>query len=465
MNTTSDDISTGASARLAAHVAGMTFDKLPADTVHAFRRTLLDFLTCAISGAAMPVSQALLAYFEENDATRVSSVIGSGAKLSAPNAALVTGANAHGLDFDDGHTQGSAHPAGVIFPAVMAVAEQRGSSAREIVTAVVGGYDVMCRIAAAMHPESARRGYHNTALAGVFGATAAVSNLLKLDGAQTLHALGLAGSFSAGIREYLDEGAEIKRIHPGKAARDGVICAEFARRGITGPTKVLEGRYGFFATHAAPHVKWPRLLEGLGQRYEINSVYHKPYPCCRHYHAVIDGIKALQHEHGFTAADVEHADLGMYAVGFNGHDYKHCDTLLDAQMSAPVAAALAIVLGDVTATMFVPATLDRADVRALIERIDARIDDECERVYPGIRSGAARIVLRNGAVLEKRILEPKGEVKNPMTDADLEAKFRANCEPLIGEARCNRLVADVWRFDELAEIAQFFAWDSVQAAS
>ena len=302
MNKMTDDISIGASSRLAAHTAGLTFDKLPKDTVHAFKRTFLDFLTCAISGAAMPVSQALLAYFQENDATRVSSVIGNGAKLSAPNAALVTGANTHGLDFDDGHTQGSAHPAGVIFPSVLAVGvEQRGSSAQEIATAVACGYDVMCRIAATMHPESARRGYHNTALAGVFGATAAVSNLLKLNAPQTLSALGIAGSFSAGIREYLDEGAEIKRIHPGKAARDGITCAEFAKRGITGPSKVLEGRYGFFATHAgAPNVKWPRLFEGLGESYEINSVYHKPYPCCRHYHAVIDGIKELKQEHGFA---------------------------------------------------------------------------------------------------------------------------------------------------------------------
>ncbi|MEO7727538.1 MAG: MmgE/PrpD family protein [Burkholderiales bacterium] len=458
MDTATDNLSVDASRKLAAHAAGITFDKLPPDAVHAFKRTLLDFMTCAISGAAMPVSKALLSYFEENDATRISSVIGHGAKLSPPNAALVTGTNVHGLDFDDGHTQGSAHPSGVIFPAVMAVAQQRGSSAPEIIAAVVCGYDVMCRIAAAMHPESARRGYHNTALAGVFGASAAVCNLLKLDTVHTLNALGLAGSFSAGIREYLDEGAEIKRIHPGKAARDGVICAEFAKRGITGPTKVLEGRYGFFATHAAPHVKWARLFDGMGQRYEISSIYHKPYPCCRHYHAVIDAIKELQREHGFAADDVKRADLGMYAVGFNGHDYKHCDTLLDAQMSAPVAAALAIVLGDVTATMFVPATLDRPDVRAMVERADARIDDECERIYPGVRSGMARLELRDGKVLEKRVLEPKGEVKNPMTDADLEGKFRANCEPIIGGARGERVLADVWNFNQLTDVTAFFKW-------
>lgn len=458
MNKTADDISIGASSRMAAHAAGLTFGKHPEGAVHAFKRTFLDFLTCAVSGAAMPVSQALLAYFTESDATRISTVIGNGAKLSPPNAALVTGANTHGLDFDDGHTQGSAHPAGAIFPAVLAVAEQRGSSAQEIVTAVVCGYDVMCRIAATMHPESARRGYHNTALAGVFGATAAVSNLLRLDAAQTLNALGLAGSFSAGIREYLDEGAEIKRIHPGKAARDGITCAEFAKRGITGPSKVLEGRYGFFATHAAPNIKWPRLFEGLGQRFEIESIYHKPYPCCRHYHAVIDGIKELKQQHAFKADDVAHAEAGMYAVGFNGHDYKHCDSLLDAQMSAPVAAALAILLGDVTATMFVPETLDRPDLRALIERVDAKIDDECERIYPGVRSGSVRIELRDGKVLEKRVLEPKGEVKNPMTDADLEAKFRANCEPLLGKLRCDRLLAAVWGFDTLGDVSGFFEW-------
>ena len=108
--------------------------------------------------------------------------------------------------------------------------------------------------------------------------------------------------------------------------------------------------------------------------------------------------------------------------------------------------------------MFVPATLDRADVRAMVDRVDTHIDDECERIYPGIRSGAAQIRLRNGTVLAKRIVEPKGETRNPMTDSDLEAKFRSNCEPLIGKQRCDRLLAGVWGFDALTDVAQFYAW-------
>ena len=118
-----DELSRRASRRLADHVAGMRYESLPPEAIHAFKRALLDFLTCAVAGSAMPVSRALLSYYEENDATRSATVIGSGVKLSAPNAALVNGANTHGLDFDDGHTHGSAHPSGAIFPAVLATAE------------------------------------------------------------------------------------------------------------------------------------------------------------------------------------------------------------------------------------------------------------------------------------------------------------------------------------------------------
>src|SRR3977135_31442 len=133
MDTNMNDLAQGASARVAAHAAGLRFEVLPPSVVHACKRALLDHVTCALAGSVMPVSRALLSYFEETDAARTSSVVGTNAKLSAANAALVNGANTHGLDFDDGHTNGSAHPSGVIFPAVLAAAEQYGAGAREVV--------------------------------------------------------------------------------------------------------------------------------------------------------------------------------------------------------------------------------------------------------------------------------------------------------------------------------------------
>lgn len=448
----------GASRTLARHVAGDTYRQVPAEVAHAFKRTLLDFLACAVSGAAMPVSKALLSYYVESDTTRIAAVIGAGSRLSAANAALVTGANTHGLDFDDGFTAGSSHPGGVIFPAVLSLAQQHGSSPADIMHAVIAGYDVMLRVAAAMHPATARRGFHNTPLSGVFGAAAACASLLGLDEARTLHAIGMAGSFSAGIREYLDEGAEIKRIHPGKAARDGLLCAEYARHGITGPSRILEGAHGFFRTHVDAPVKWEALLGGLGERYEIASAYFKPYPCCRHYQSIIDGIKDLRAENPFTPADVERIDLGLYGVGAQGHDHQEVQSLLEAQMSAPCAAALAVVMGDVAAPMFLPETLAREDVKAVMKRTDTRVDEECERIYPGVRSGVVRIALRDGRAIEKRVVHPKGEKTNPMTDRDLEEKLVANCAPLIGRARCDELIAQVWGFDRLENAAGFYRW-------
>ncbi|HUF79833.1 MAG TPA: MmgE/PrpD family protein [Burkholderiales bacterium] len=447
----------GASAKLAAHVAGARYENLPPGAVHAYKRALLDHLACAIAGASMPVSRALLSYFQETDASRVASVIGATAKLSAQNAALVNGANTHGLDFDDGTTQGSAHPSGAIFPAVLAAAEQHGATPRAIILATVMGYDVMIRIAAAMHPVTAKKGFHNTPLAGVFGAAAAVASLIELDAAATNHALGLAGSFAGGIRQYLDDGAEVKRIHPGKAARDGLLCAEFAKRGITGPGKVLEGRYGFADTHAGGQFKWDRLLAGLGSRYEIESVYFKPYPCCRHYHAVMDGIRALKEEQGVRAQDVTSLRLGLYAVGVHGHEHKHCENLLDAQMSAPVGAALALTDGDVSAQKFLPDSLARPEVRRLIELAETRVDEACERLYPQRRSGAVEIGLRDGRTLAARVLDPRGEGENPMSDADIERKFMANCAPLLGEQRCEAVLQAVWRFDEARDLRELLS--------
>lgn len=448
----------GATARMAEHIAAARFEKLSAPVVRAAKRALLDFVTCAVSGSAMPVSRALLSYYEESDATRIATVIGSNVRLSAANAALVNGANTHGLDFDDGHTHASAHPAGAIFPAILAAAEQHGSTPQDILLAAVIGYDVMIRIAAAMHPGSARRGWHNTAIGGVFGATAAVSTLLKLNARQAGDALGLAGSFAGGIREYLDEGAEIKRLHPGKSARDGLLCAEFAKRGITGPTKALEGRYGFFNVFVGGEVKWERLFEGLGKRYEIESAYFKPYPCCRHYHSVVDGILALREQHGFKAADVKRMDIGLYAVGVNGHDHKHCDNLLDAQMSAPCAAALAVVDGGIAAQNFLPDSLARPEVQRLIAVADARLDPECESIYPGRRSGAVRVMLNDGRTFDARVLDPKGEGENPMSDADLEQKFTVNCTPLLGADKCRRLLAMVWQFETAKDAGELYNW-------
>ena len=187
------------------------------------------------------------------------------------------------------------------------------------------------------------------------------------------------------------------------------------------------------------------LFRSLGEHYEIEGIYFKPYPCCRHYHSAIDGILALREQNGIRPQDVKSLHLGLYSVGVNGHDHKHCDNLLDAQMSAPVGAALAMADGEVAAHGFLPDSLARPEVRRLIELTDTRLDDECERLYPGRRSGAVEIRLADGRKLAARVLDPRGEGENPMSDGDLARKFSANCVPLLGELKSESLLQTIWQ--------------------
>ena len=427
-------------AEQSARIAAETLDER---AYHAFSRACLDFITCAAIGTAMPVTEASLRYFSKTDLGRQSSVIGRRERLSPASAAFVTSASAHGLDLDDGHTRAGGHPGASIFPATFAMAEHLGSSSDEIIRAVVAGYNTMVRVATMMHPNSAKRGWHNTAVAGTFGATSAVSVLLKLETAKAAHALGLAGSFAGGLLEFLAEGPDVKRIHPGMAARDGIVCAGLAEEGLTGPTRIFEGPHGVFNAFISGAADVTKLY---ADSLEIADVYFKLYPCCRHSHAAIDGVLDLKAEYGLELSDVRQIRLGLYGVAVRGHDHKEADTMLGAQMSAPIAAALALVDGAVTVRGFEQDNLKRDEVRAAAQRVDMKVDEECEREYPKRRSGFVANETTDGRVFEKRVLDPKGEGHNPLSDADLEAKFRSNCAPIFGEAGAERALELMWNF-------------------
>lgn len=447
-----------ASRKLAHYVAGLDRRTLPDAAVHAFRRALLDYLTCAVAGSRTDAARIVLDYLQSWDQSTEACVVGTPVRLAAQNAAFVNGAATHGLDFDDGMTRGSVHPGGSIFPALLAMAEKLGSSADDLIAAGVAAYDVTLRIASTVHPHTSRRGFHNTPTAGVFGAAAGAARLLRLDAATTLNALGLAGSFSGGLRAYLQDGAEVKRIHPGKAARDGIVCAELAKRGLTGPGEVIEGRYGFIQAMAGGNAEWERLTGALGERFEICNAYFKPYPACRHFHASLDAVRTIGRRTPFKIEDVASVRVGMYEAGAAGHDQKTAENLLDAQMSAPVTTALAIAFGNVTVPSFDRANLDRPDIRRLIDVTEVYVDEECERIYPGRRSGVARIELRDGRVLEERVLDPKGEGENPMTDDDLATKFSSNCAPVIGEARSRKLLDLVMSLKTGSTLDELYRW-------
>ena len=420
------------SQRLAAEIAAIGAGG-PGDAADgAFARACLDYVTCALIGARLPVTEATLRHFAATDAGRQATLIGREEQLSPASAAFVNATAAHGLDFDDGHTQAGGHPGVAVFPAVFAVAEQPGSGPEEVIRAVVAGYQGMVRVARMMHPRSARTGWHNTAVAGTFGATAAVAVLHRLDADRIAHAFGLAGSFAGGLLEFLADGPDSKRLHPGMAARDGIACAGLAAEGLTGPAAVFEGRHGVFNAFIAGEGD-TSTLEAPGLA--IEGAYFKLYPCCRHYHAAIDGLLDLRQGLADPLAQVAGVELGLYGVAVRGHDHTTAETLLSAQMSAPIAAGLALVDGAVSVAGFAPESLRRDALAEMVGRVRMRVDPTCEAEYPGCRSAHVALELADGRRLEARIRDPRGEGANPLSDADLDAKFMANGAPILGEDR------------------------------
>ncbi len=429
---------------LAHHVATTDISSFSEDVVHAFRRAFVDYLACALPGADLPVTQAVRRWALAQGSRPVATVIGTPNKLSAPEAALVNGAAAHGLDFDDGQTRGSVHPGGSVFSAALAAAERDGASMSDFIGAVVLGYDVLLRVASAMHPASARRGWHNTPVAGVFGATAVAARIAHLDSLTTRDAFGLAASFAGGIRQYLRDGAEVKRLHPGKAARDGLVCGGLAAEGITGAIECLEGAEGLFRTMIDGQADSDQIHKGLGQQFLITTAYFKPYPCCRHFHAALDAALMLRQEEQLTSRDIERAEIGMYSVGVQGHDHVTARNLLEAQMSAPCALAVALMHGGVGAAAFEPSSFSEPEAQRLLGATRVYVDPECDRAYPGVRSGVVRLHLVNGRMIERRVLDPRGEGSNPLTDDDLSRKFLDNAPAILGKDRATRLLELLW---------------------
>lgn len=435
------------SASLAHYIASAGERVLPAPVIHDFKRALLDYSTCVLTGTHEPVVQALLDCLPDGRTDTPRTVKCLATRLNGTDAALIHGVRAHALDFDDGYTQGSCHPGAPIFSAAFAAAKKYGANPERIVRAVVLGYDIMLRVAATGHPTTAQNGFHNTAIAGVFGAAAAAAVVLGLDSTKANHTLGLAASFAGGVLEFLEDGSDSKRLHAGKAARDGLLCAEMAARGISGPERGLEGKFGFFKAFARGEIRPQFLLEGLGERFLIANAYFKLYPCCRHYHAAIDAARALREEEPFDIADIERVVIGLYALAVEGHDQKAVHTLLEAQMSAPCAISLALLDQNVAIQSFNPDSLARAAFLQLMQKMETRVDAVCEDLYPRVRSGVVTIYLKDGRTLEQRVENPKGEEANPLTDEELEEKFVSNVKGIITDQQISQVIALIRNFE------------------
>jgi 2-methylcitrate dehydratase PrpD len=358
------------------------------------------------------------------------------------SAALINGISSHVLDFDD--TQAEAiHPSSPVLPALLALAEWRGFSGAEIAHAFVLGVEVECRIGRSVFPQHYDAGWHITGTAGVFGAAAAAGKLLGLNEQQMAWALGIAATQSAGLREMF--GSMCKCLHPGRAAQNGLHAALLAREGFTSSEQGLEAKRGFgqvLSTRFDPAV----ITAEWGVRYELSSNMYKPFACGLVVHGVIDGCIQLRNEYQIMPGMIERIDLKVAPLVLELTGKTDPRTGLEGKFSVFHAAAAAIVHGAAGEEQFSDSCVQESAVVALRGRIKASVDKTLLWTQAQVS-----IQLRDGRTLERYVPHPLGSLERPMSDADLEKKFRALTEGILDTTHSNRLRELCWSLTELSD--------------
>ena len=456
-----DSTTMTAAQRLGQMCADLSWERLPADVGRRAEELTLDHLGVAIRGSTEPSSEPVRAVVSGYLAANGSSAIGVPSRLVPAAAALLNGTAAHAVELDDVTRESSLHPGVTVIPAALAVAEQREAPGRAFLESVVAGYEVAIRVGNALNPASAyERGFHPTGVAGAFGAAAAAARLMGLDGAGIARALGVAGTMASGSMEYLSDGSWTKRLTAGWAAHAGVMAAELAAAGFSGPASTLEGRFGMLRAYTdAPR---PRLLtEGLGESHQITRVAIKPYACCRYNHGLIDGMLQIRTEHEIDPSAVRRIRLGVLSAGAGlvAHpiERKRAPTNpVEAQFSAPFAAAIALVFGAAGAPEYRQTVIDDPRIRALMAVTDCYTSADLDALYPARWPAAVEIEMTDGRVYETRVEYALGEPENPLSGDALRRKFRE----LVGD----RLPASETRWLEDAALGLHDAPSMVRVA-
>lgn len=419
---------------------------LPETVRHEGMRALLNWVGCAVGASRHETAKRTLAALNEFSGPREATILGRRERVDIFQAALLNGATSHTFDFDDTHMKSVIHPSAPVLPAILALAEHMKVSGRDFLHAFILGVETECRIGNSVYPSHYNAGWHITATAGVFGAAAAAGRLLKLNEQQMVWALGTAATHACGLRETF--GSMAKPLHPGIAARNGLMSALLAKKNVTSAEQGIEGRRGFAAV-ASTKFDPAAILKGLGNSWEISSNSYKPYACGVVIHPAIDGCVQLRNEHRLKLADIARIDLKVHPLVLELTGKRAPKSGLEGKFSIYHSCAAAILLGEGGEAAYSDAVVRNAAV--------VRVRDQTHAaVHPSIKADQVRIAmkLKNGRVLEGYVEHALGSVENPMSDADLEAKFRAQCKGILQGAQVDRLTSLCWNASKLKDAAE-----------
>lgn len=411
-------------------------------------RTWFNWLGCAVGAAHHESVQAALSAVQMLQPAPQASILGRTEKVDMASAALVNGISSHTFDFDDTHLKTIIHPAGPVASALLALAEVTGASGRAVIDALVLGIDVSCRLGNVVYPEHYDRGWHITGSTGMLGAAAGCARLLGLSEAQTAMALGIAASQPVGLREQF--GTMTKPLHPGAAARAGLMAALMARHGYTASARALEAPRGLLQV-VSTRCRWNEATDELGQRFEISFNSYKPFACGIVVHPSIDACVQLR-EQGIAAGEVERVELKVHSLVLELTGKKEPADGLQAKFSVYHGCAAGLIFGRAGEEEYGDAVVTRDDVVALRRKVVASVDDAIAE-----ESADVTAVLRDGRRVHVFVEHAIGSLQRPMSDAALEAKFRSLAEPVLGAARTAQLAQAAWQIADAAGVGALAA--------
>ena len=410
----------GLTMRFAELAANLKFEDLPAEVVNKAKLILRDgvgnqIAASAIGEPAKRMAEIVRAWGGAEEAT----VIGFGFKAPLPHAVMVNAMMGHGVELDDAHGSGLIKAGSVLVPTVNAVAEYKGASGKEVITALVAGYELAVRVAKAINPGHRSRGYHTTGTVSCLGAALAGARLLGCNAEQIAWAIGLAGMQSAGIQSYLDDPCIAKPFSPGKSAFNGMLAAVMASRGFSGPKKVLESKEGFFNAFT-DSVRISDLLDGFGKEFAIMEVGFKPHAACRYAHGPIDLAQDLYWKNDVRVKDVEKITVHMSAMAIRQASKPKVTNLNAAMGSTQFGVALALATGGNGLRDYWSGYENKAIHDVASGKVELVAEDEFGLTG---RQAIVEVLTKDGRKLALRSEEPRGEPTNPLTEPELERKF------------------------------------------
>lgn len=431
---------------LAAFAADVTFEALPPAVVESFTHRTLDTLGICLAATTLDTSamatQVAAAWGGPGEAT----VIGCPHRLPAPAAAFVNGVLAHSLDYDDTHLPSVLHPSASIVPAALAVGEALGARSRDVMAAAAAGYEVCIRTGMAGYDRRLgnsvffERGWHATSICGTLGVAVMAAKLYGLGAEGIGHALGIAASMGSGIIEGNRAGGSVKRMHCGWAAHAGVVAAQMARAGFTGPVSALEGRFGFYQAFCGGTFDAAELTDGLGATWCLPGIFYKPYPANHFTHAGIDAALRLRRE--IAVADIVAIELGVPSptvrtIGEPADLKARPQSGYHAQFSGPFAVAAALLGGGglgLSLEDFSDAHVRDPRYLDLAGKVRVVANAECDAVFPNQFPAVLRVQTRGGRTHEAKVFVNRGGPGNPLSVDELKVKFMANAHRVMPAA-------------------------------